>query len=239
MNRIAGFHHVAVSTGDIRTQIAFFSDVLGMELVALHWMHGVPDTWHGFLRLNDHSTIAFVQNASIAALESDIGRTHAGNPAGTSVPGTMQHVAFRVEHAEELTLMRDRLRSKGVPVLGPVEHGMCRSIYFAGPEHLTLEISWSPAPIDADAWIDPEVVARAGITPEELACYRNPPAFGQPARPVAQPGADAPGPHMTGYPPGVYAQLLTIPDDRISDGIEHRSPAEIRAQDEGAASGLP
>lgn len=229
MNRMAGFHHLAVSTGNIKAQIEFCTDVLGMQLVALHWMHGVPDTWHGFLRLNDESSIAFVQNPTIAGLGCEIGRTHAGNPGGTSAPGTMQHVALRVDRAEELLVMRDRLRSKGVPVLGPIDHGMCQSIYFAGPEHLALEISWSATPIDPDAWIDPEVAARAGIEPEELERYRNPPDPGHPEFPVPQPGADAPGPHMAGYPPGVYEGLLTIPDDRISDGIEHRSPAEIRA----------
>ena len=44
MNKISGLHHLAIATGDIKTQIAFFTDKLGMELVALYWMHGVPKT---------------------------------------------------------------------------------------------------------------------------------------------------------------------------------------------------
>ena len=35
----------------------------------------------------------------------------------------------------------------------------------------------SEEPIDARAWCDPEVVALAGISPEELERYRHPPAF--------------------------------------------------------------
>jgi catechol 2,3-dioxygenase-like lactoylglutathione lyase family enzyme len=35
-------HHVAISTADMKSQIAFFSDVLGMSLQGLFWMHGVP-----------------------------------------------------------------------------------------------------------------------------------------------------------------------------------------------------
>ena len=32
-----GVHHLALATGDIKQQIAFFTDVLGMELVAFYW----------------------------------------------------------------------------------------------------------------------------------------------------------------------------------------------------------
>ena len=37
--------------------------------------------------------------------------------------------------------MRDRIRDRGINVFGPLDHGMCHSIYFAGPEHLSLEIA--------------------------------------------------------------------------------------------------
>ena len=62
MTKPNGLHHLAISTGDIKRQIAFFSDVLGMELVALYWMHGVQGAWHGFMKLNDRASIAFVQS---------------------------------------------------------------------------------------------------------------------------------------------------------------------------------
>ena len=52
--------------------------------------------------------------------------------------------------------LRDRLRARGVPVIGPKDHGFCMSIYFAGPENLSLELSCSSEPINADAWIDPD-----------------------------------------------------------------------------------
>ena len=54
-------HHLAIATGDIKTQIEFFSDVLGMELVALYWMHGADGCFHGFLKLHDKASVAFVQ----------------------------------------------------------------------------------------------------------------------------------------------------------------------------------
>src|SRR2546429_5750238 len=35
-----GIHHLAICTKDIKKQIEFFTQVCGMELVALYWMHG-------------------------------------------------------------------------------------------------------------------------------------------------------------------------------------------------------
>ena len=49
------FHHIAISTADMKSQIAFFSDVLGMSLLGLFWMHGVPNAWHAFLEMGDAS----------------------------------------------------------------------------------------------------------------------------------------------------------------------------------------
>ena len=45
-------HHIAISTADMKSQIAFFSDVLGMSLQGLFWMHGVPNAWHAFLAVS-------------------------------------------------------------------------------------------------------------------------------------------------------------------------------------------
>ena len=227
MNRVEGLHHLAICTADMKGQIEFFTDKLGMELVALYWMHGVEGAWHGFLRLNDESAIAFVAHPDIAAIEPELGRTHAGNPGANSVRGSMQHVALKVADRTALLAMRDRLRSKGVNVLGPVDHGMCESIYFAGPENLSLELSFSEAPIDARAWIDPEVVALAGIDPDELERYRAPTAFVDAGGAVPNPGPDAEGPHMSNYPPGVYEQVIALPDEVVYAGSESEPPVAV------------
>ena len=55
-----GLHHIAICTKDIKSQIEFYTQVVGMELCALYWMHGVDNTFHGFLRMGN-SSIAFVQ----------------------------------------------------------------------------------------------------------------------------------------------------------------------------------
>ena len=225
-NKVEGLHHLGLCTADMKSQIEFFTDKLGMELQALYWMHGVADTWHGFLRLNDESSIAFVCNPQIKNIEVQMGVTHAGNPGANSAAGTMQHLALKVQDHNEMMAMRDRLRSKGVPVLGPLDHGMCVSMYFAGPENLSLELSYSMEPINNEQWIDPEVVALAGISPEELARYKNPDAFDGSGGKVTQPAIDdaSTGPHMTNSPPGHYEATMGIPDDIALTMVESEPP---------------
>src|SRR4051794_3867111 len=218
-----GVHHLALCTGDVKAQIEFFTDVLGAELKALYWMHGVDDTLHGFLKLNDHSYVAFVQNGRIADIEPQLGVSHAANPGEPSAPGTMQHLAFNVDSDAELLALRDRIRDRGVNVMGPLDHGMCRSIYFAGPEGLNLEISTSEQGIDERAWIDPEVVEKAGISAEELARYTRPAAFEDRGGAVAQPPIDPSKPHMA-YPPAVYERLMTMPDDVLTARLSQPDP---------------
>ncbi len=211
-----GIHHLAISTTDIKRQIEFFNDVLGCELVALYWMHGVDDAWHGFMKLNDHSYIAFVQMPQNADAASEIGTTHPGWPGGASAGGTMQHVSFNVDTHDDLLAMRDRIRDRGHNVYGPIDHGMCHSIYLSGYEDLALEIATSESAIDGRAWIDPEVVGLAGITAKELERYRSPEPYERPREPVAQPERDPALPYPRGMPPKRYERALSIPDERIS-----------------------
>ena len=95
MTRPNGLHHVAISTGDMKGQIAYFSDVLGMKLQALYWMHGVPNTFHGFMMMGDEA-VAFVFNEKIKGTATTMGQTHSGNAGAASAPGTMQHIAHRI-----------------------------------------------------------------------------------------------------------------------------------------------
>ncbi len=225
MNKVEGLHHLAITTGDMKAQIEYFTDKLGMELQALYWMHGVENTFHAFLRLNDESSIAFVHNPDIAKIDSELGVTHSGNAGANCAPGTMQHLAMKVKDETELKAMRDRLRSKGVPVLGPIEHGMCQSIYFAGLENMTLELSFSREPIDNEAWIDPEVVGLLNISDEELAGYKKPAGYEDEGGAVPQPGPDAPGPHMN-YPEEIYKIMLSRTDEEVLNSVTSEPPVQ-------------
>ena len=186
-----GVHHLAIATRDLKAQVEFFTQVCGMELVALYWMHGLEKTVHGFLRLGDHSSLALVQSPAMQDIEPKLGVSHPGFTAGDVAGGVMQHVSFNVESEADLLAMRDRLRTHGHFVMGPIDHGMCLSIYATAPEGLMIEFSYNAAAIDADEWIDPEVVAFCGIEGVDLARYRRPPAFASKGGTVPQPDPHA------------------------------------------------
>ena len=185
-----GVHHLAIATRDVKAQLDFFTDVVGMELVALYWMHGVENTVHAFVKMGETSTIAFVQAPEMKDIEPHLGVSHAGFIAGNVAPGVMQHLALNVDSEAELMAMRDRVRSKGHWVMGPADHGFCKSIYLAAPEGIMLEFStWTD--LDTDEWIDPEVVTHCNMTSADIARYRKPPTFASKGGKVAQPDPNA------------------------------------------------
>jgi len=217
-----GIHHLAFMAGDIKKHIAFFSEVMGCPLVALFDMHGVPGGLHAFLRMNDHGYFSIVQLPDVDKIPVQLGVTHAGNGALPCAPGTLQHLAFRADTEEALLALRDRIRSHGVNVIGPIDHGMCRSIYFAGPDQMTLEVACSSEAIDPVRWIDPAVLAKAGISPDEAARFKAPVAYDGPS-PVPQPAYAQDKPHMA-YPKKAYLQMLAAPDDVITASASYAEP---------------
>jgi catechol 2,3-dioxygenase-like lactoylglutathione lyase family enzyme len=220
-----GVNHLAISTCDIKGQIEFFTDVLGAELKALYWMHGVENTIHGFVELSPECYVAFVQHPENTPT-LQLGTTHAGNAGGPVAAGTMQHVAFNVDTLDDLLALRDRIRDRGVPVLGPIDHGLCQSMYFAGPEGLSLEVACGGG-IDGRAWIDPEVVAIAGIDDDELERFRRPAEYARPASPVPQPTDPAPDVPQLVYPPAVWKRLLALPDEALLHSVTNEPPVKV------------
>ena len=224
MGQLNGVHHIALMTADVKPQIEFFSEVLGMKLKALYWMHGVEGYFHGFMELNDSCSVAFVQSPDVKAIPAEVGVSHAGSPTNPCSAGTMQHIAFNCDSDDELYNMRDRIRSKGVRVLGPLDHGFCKSIYFGGPENLVLEISTSNGVgINENAWIDPEVVALNGISPEELERFKYPAEFDHVGDPVAQPAAGTGRPEYTNMDPQ-FAGAFDLPDEVVTREMSENTP---------------
>lgn len=224
MAQLNGVHHLAIMTADVKQQIEFFSDVLGMKLKALYWMHNVDGYFHAFMELSPSCCIAFVQSPEVKDIPVEIGLSHAGNPVKPCSAGTMQHVAFNCDTDEELYAMRDRVRAKGVRVLGPLDHGFCKSIYFGGPENLVLEISTSNGvAINEKSWIDPEVVGLNGISAEELQRYKNPPAFDHVGEPVAQPAAGTGRPEYANMDEA-FAGAFDLPDEVVTRELSENTP---------------
>jgi len=235
--RANGINHLAISTNNMKEQIAFFTDVLGMELVALYWMHGVEGCWHGFLRMNESCAVAFVFNPANAAAKTIMGVSHAGHGGGASAPGTMQHLAFNVDNLQTLLHLRDRIRSRGINVMGPLDHGMCHSIYFQGPENLALEIATyadTDYPIGADDWIDPEVQQLAGISDDELQSFINPAQYEGEGGAVAQPEFDPAGYHPP-MPEDVLKAMYAMPDEVVTANLSEPTPPSQMDKDDRQA----
>lgn len=223
MIKINGIHHIAVTAADIKKHIEFFSDVLGCKLSAIFDMHGVPGALHAFMHMSDNSYFSIVQMPSIEDIPIELGKTHAGNAAGAAAPGAMQHLAFNVDSEEDLLAMRDRIRVKGVNVIGPIHHGVCKSIYFAGPDQMTLEVATSEGEIDQAQWIDPAVLTKTGISADEAERYKNPDSYAGEGGAVAQPAYDPSKPHQS-YPEEIYQALLATPDDALTVSASYVDP---------------
>ncbi|HVN90688.1 MAG TPA: VOC family protein [Candidatus Binataceae bacterium] len=218
-----GVHHLAICTKDIKQQIEFFTQAVGAELVALYWMHGVDNTFHGFLKLGNSSSIAFCQSPEIGEIQGQKGVTHAAWTASPVAPGVMQHLALNVDSEADLLAIRDRVRTHGHWVMGPINHGFCKSIYLAAPEGIMLEFSTSEGKaIDANAWIDPEVVRLAGISLSDLERYKNPPAFQSKGGAVPNPPVDLARPPME-FPPGREV-IFSMSDADIATRLSETTP---------------
>lgn len=174
-----GIHHMALSTKDMKKQIQFFSEVCGMELVGLFWMHGAHGAFHCFLKLNDQCLMSFVQSPDVEGKEPVEGISYAPHVTGSAAPGGFQHVAFNVGSQAELLAMRDRIRKAGYAVIGTMDHGISKSIYLNAPENIIMEFTSTDggADLSADMWVDPECARLCGFSPEELASCLAPPPF--------------------------------------------------------------
>ncbi len=214
MIKPTGIHHIAVMTGDMKTQLEFFTDVLGCKLSAIFDMHGVPGGIHAFVHLAEDCYFSLVQLPGVEDIPVELGKTHSGTGAGPSAAGTMQHLAFKVDSDEDLLAIRDRIRKKGINVIGPMDHGMCRSIYFAGPEQLTLEVATSDEEVEQARWIDPSVLAKVGISEADAARFANPDDYSGEGGKVRQPPYDPAKPHQA-YPKEMYEQMLKAPDEMV------------------------
>jgi hypothetical protein len=134
----------------------------------------------------------------------------------------MQHLALNVDTYEDLMAIRDRVRAHGLWVMGPLDHGFCKSIYLAAPESIMLEFSTSEGnSIDAESWIDPEVMALAGISPEEVEKYKHPAPFESKHGKVPQPKPDPSKPLMDFAPDD---KIWTMSDEEVTRRMSNTTP---------------
>jgi catechol 2,3-dioxygenase-like lactoylglutathione lyase family enzyme len=129
-------YHFAYPCRDAEETRHFYEDILGVPLVHCMLSERVPSSAeqvpyaHFFFELGDGSYIAFF----------DLGRNV--KPQGSpNTPAWVQHFAMETDSVETVLSLHERLKSFGVEVVGPVDHGFVRSIYFFDPNGLRLEIA--------------------------------------------------------------------------------------------------
>jgi catechol 2,3-dioxygenase-like lactoylglutathione lyase family enzyme len=153
--RPAMLSHAAYITHDTAATVAFYTDILGMELVNAVLDDAIPSTgdpvpyFHSFFRMEDGSTIAFFEAPELPELA----------PPPHYAYDIFQHLALQVDSREEVDRWRDWLVHKGVEVLGPIDHKIIYSVYFHDPSGLRLELTAALDP----TWNDRGPAAHAAL----------------------------------------------------------------------------
>jgi catechol 2,3-dioxygenase-like lactoylglutathione lyase family enzyme len=147
--------HVAYITHDTAATVAFYTEVMGMELVNAVLDDQIPSTgdpvpyFHSFFRMGDGSTVAFFEAPELPP------------PAGSTHPAydIFQHLALQVDTPAEVDRWHAWLVSKGVDVIGPVDHKIIYSVYFHDPNGLRLEVTTAIDP----TWNDQSEAAHVSL----------------------------------------------------------------------------
>ena len=135
-------HHVAYRCKDAKETVAFYTKLLDLKYNAAVSNDRVPSTreysphLHVFFEMEDGSSIAFFETPVSPEM----------SPRDQNTPAWVQHLALEVADMKTLAAAKERLIENGVDVLGPIDHGMCQSIYFFDPSGHRLEltvVTWS------------------------------------------------------------------------------------------------
>lgn len=134
--KIDRIHHVAYRCKDAKETVEFYQRVMGMDFKLAIAENEVPSTkapdpyMHVFLDAGMGNVLAFFELPNAPEMGRD------GN-----TPEWVQHIAFEVEDLDALMAAKAHIESEGIEVLGPVNHGIFKSIYFFDPNGHRLELA--------------------------------------------------------------------------------------------------
>lgn len=117
--------HAVLKVRDLEVTRQFYHDVLGLQVVKTY-----PEENMLFMSCNpqrDHHEVAFLE----------IG-PQAQGPRADEIG--LYHLAFRLQDWAHLQRAYGELRDKQVPIVGTINHGITRSVYFKDPDGHTLEV---------------------------------------------------------------------------------------------------
>jgi catechol 2,3-dioxygenase len=118
--------HVTIAASDVKRFAEWYSKALGFRIMAFTELEEAPITVFGVLTTNEKShDLGIVLDTS-------------------NVPGRVHHIAFWVDHPEDLVRTADIMTENGVPIeYGPSIHGIGEQhyLYFRDPSTLRVELN--------------------------------------------------------------------------------------------------
>ena len=129
-------HHVAYRCKDAKETVEFYQRTLNMGFMLAIAENEVPSTkepdpyMHVFLDAGMGNVLAFFELPN----SDDMGRDD-------NTPIWVQHIAFEVADLDALLSAKQHIEDQGIEVLGPVNHGIFKSIYLFDPNGHRIELA--------------------------------------------------------------------------------------------------
>lgn|ERR1019366_2132067 len=129
-------HHVSYRCSNAAETVDFYTNVIGLKFAHAIVQDRVPSTQefsphlHMFFELGDGSYLAFFELAIAAPPQRD-----------PNTPEWVQHLSLEVVDEAALLEGKRRLTDHGIDVVGPTDHGFCKSIYFFDPSGHRMEMT--------------------------------------------------------------------------------------------------
>jgi catechol-2,3-dioxygenase len=123
MPRVTGLGHVGIYVRDLERMVAFYRDLLGMQVTKQNWRAGIV-----FL------------SADPQAVDHEIALMR-GRPAADDAK-LIQQISMRVASLDDLRIFRRRLVADGYRIEGVVNHASAIGCYFFDPEGNRTEVFW-------------------------------------------------------------------------------------------------
>jgi catechol 2,3-dioxygenase-like lactoylglutathione lyase family enzyme len=137
---IRSLHHMAFRCRNSEETRAFYEDVVGLKLIAVHEI-GESKTGrtvkalHTFFGMDDGSAVAFFEVP--------------GSPFEFKAQHDFDlHIALETDEAH-VARVSDIARAKGLELRGPSDHGFIRSIYLRDPNGYIVELAVKVSDYDA------------------------------------------------------------------------------------------